>query len=150
MKVRTVVSRAAVGGVAVAASVVGVSTPALAFAPDSFSVCYSVSSRCDSGYTVGTINWLNRTAEVSGEVSDSGAGSITAIFEAFAASNKIDTQTRSTDDTATGPTASPRGFTFAIGDPNLVGGINRVRITLCKNYKTASQSCTSQDNHWRD
>lgn len=150
MKVRSVASRTAVCGVAVAASVAGMSAPALAYAPDNFSFCYSAASRCDGGSTTGTITWLNRTAEVSGQVSDNGAGSITAIFEAFAASTKIDTQTRSADDTATGPTASPRGFTFAIGDPNLVGGINRVRLTLCKNYKTTSESCTSQENHWRD
>lgn len=150
MKARNIAGRTAICGAAVAASVVGLSTPALAYAQDNFSVCYSVASHCDSGYTTGAITWFNRTAEVSGQVGDRGAGSMTAIFEAFADSTKVDTETRFTDDTAIGTTASPRGFTFTIGDPDLVGGINRVRITLCKNYQTASQSCTSQENHWRD
>jgi hypothetical protein len=149
VKARTITTRTAVCATAVAASVVGLSAPASAYDPDIFHRCVSEAISCD-GLTSGDITWLNRTAQVSGSVVDEGPGSITAIFEAFAGSTKIDTQTRTTDDASTGSSASPRGFSFAIGDPDLVGGINRIRITVCRNYQTANQGCSPQQNIWRD
>jgi hypothetical protein len=83
-------------------------------------------------WTIGTITWNNRTAYVSGDVfvgSDWDCGQ--AVFEAFAGSTKIEVQTR----TACW-TTYPEGyrhFGFNIGDPDLRGGINRIKITIC-NY----------------
>lgn len=87
----------------------------------------------ERGYTDGVIIWGNRTATVSGTVYDSkwnGEFSTIALFEAYAGANKIDIQRR----TASG--GGSRGFSFAIGDPDLVGGIDRVRITVCWAYGT--------------
>src|SRR5207253_2434081 len=94
-----------------------------------------------------SITWNNRTANVGGTIYDFNAGTTTAIFEAFAGSKKIDSQTRFVDDA--GSTGYARPIAFPIGDPNLVGGINRIKVTLCRNYNTASQYCNTPAQHSR-
>jgi len=131
----------AVCGIAVATSIVGMSMPAQA--ATGFLTCVD---SCAGG-TRGSITWFNRTANVSGSVFDSGYGTTTAIFEAFAGSTKIDVETRFADDQ--GSTGPNRSFSFTIGDTDLVGGIDRIRITVCKNYQTIAEYCSPQDNYWR-
>ena len=103
---------------------------------------------CDLGpgeYTTGTITWLNRTATLSGWVNHP-AGvdySTTAIFDAFAGATKIDTETR----TLRTPDPS-HPFSFTIGDPNLHGGIDRIRVTVCDN-ETTPPFCGAQENSLR-
>ncbi|WP_416901218.1 hypothetical protein [Micromonospora echinospora] len=110
-------------------------------AAQNFDVC--VGSACDLAYTQGTITWGNRTADVTGSVFDSGQGYTTAIFEAFAGSTKIDSETRTADDETS--LGSPRGFNFNIGDPDLVGGIDRIKITVC--ITDSTQWCGSPVNY---
>ena len=113
-------------------------------AADSFQVCSPI---CSLGDTGGSITWFNRTAGVTGDVTDVGAGSTTAIFEAYAGDRKIDTQTRTANDESS--LGSPRGFNFTIGDTNLVGGINRIKITVCFNFGTPIQRCGTPKNYSR-
>ena len=59
--------------------------------------------------------------------------------EAFAGATKIDTQSGSVTD-------GERSYNFTIGDPDLVGGINRIRITVCTPSPT---NCGAPLNVWR-
>lgn len=82
---------------------------------------------CLTAFTEGGITWFNRTAGVQGQVVDTAdPGSTTAIFEAFAGATKIDTETRTINN-------DERPFNFTIGDTDLVGGINRIKVTVCIN-----------------
>ncbi|MEU9508536.1 hypothetical protein AB0D32_19935 [Micromonospora sp. NPDC048170] len=136
-KIARVLSAAAL---ATAGSVGIAAAPAQA--AQSFDVC--VPGYCSWSYTQGAITWHNRTAGVTGSVVDVGPGSTTAFFEAFAGSTKIDSQTRTADDETS--LGSPRGFNFTIGDTDLVGGINRIKITVCFT-DSAGQSCSSPVNY---
>lgn len=103
---------------------------------------------CEGTSTSGSITWLNRTATLSSVTIFKPAGvdySATAIFDAFAGTTKIDTQTRTMRIT----TADRQDFpAFTIGDPNLVGGINRIRVQICENDLTPP-FCGVQQNFWR-
>jgi hypothetical protein len=80
------------------------------------------------GVTSGTITWFNRTARVTGSVQKGVfVTTTTAVFEAFAGSTKIESQTRTVNGSFPD---GIRGFDFVIGDTNLVGGINRIKITI--------------------
>ncbi|MFE0593833.1 hypothetical protein [Micromonospora echinospora] len=125
---------------AVAGSAVVTASPAQA--ATSFDVC-GPTNYCSLSYTFGTITWYNRTAGVTGSVVDVGPGNTTAYFEAFAGSTKIDSQTRTADDETS--LGSPRGFNFTIGDTNLVGGIDRIKITVCFTDSTGQQCGTPQN-----
>jgi hypothetical protein len=94
--------------------------------------------------TTGT-TWLNRTATLSGTVfKEEGVDySVTAIFDAFAGTTKVYTQTRTSR--GTDPTMS---IGFTIGDPNLVGGIDRIRLQICENDLTPP-FCGVQQKVWR-
>lgn len=102
---------------------------------------------CDSWAKGGAVVWDNRTAEVSGSVLDSSAYSnewVVVYFDAFAGDTKIDSTTRSVYN-------EERPFRFDIGDPTLVGGINRVRIQVCAIFpeKWPFKACGPQHNEWR-
>ncbi|MFJ8113166.1 hypothetical protein [Streptomyces sp. NPDC096132] len=86
----------------------------------------------------GTITWYNRTAGMQGYVQDFLYGhSTTAVFEAFAGSVKIDSETRTANNES--DLGYFRHFDFTIGDTDLVGGIDRVKITVCHDYGTSQQ-----------
>lgn len=70
-----------------------------------------------------------------------------ALFEAYAGNAKVDTETRSANDES--DLGSVRTFGFTIGDPDLVGGINRIRVTVCRNYQTSSQLCGAPGQYYR-
>jgi hypothetical protein len=122
----------------------GLGTPAYA-AGQHFRTC--LTDELCVGWTEGNITWYNRTANIAGGVFDLAPGTTTAIFDAFAGSNKIDTQVRSADDEGSTGVFGP--INFAIGDPDLAGGINRIRITVCRYYATPAQYCSPQDNYSR-
>ena len=111
------------------AALIGPAAPAQAAPVSNFYVCHTIF--CDD-YAYGTITWYNRTAYVSGDVWTSGAylsyvDSTQVVFEAYAGSTKIESQTR----TVSYPPDTYRHFGFTIGDPDLVGGIDRIKITVC-------------------
>ena len=118
--------RRAVATAAVAAGVAGGG----AVAPAAATVQYAV----DTFYTCmpetclvrveGTVTWHNRTATITGKVTNGLGGSATGTFIAYAGTTTIDRTTR----TASGVSTTP--FSFVIGDPDLVGGINKVRIVI--------------------
>ncbi|MFG1626799.1 hypothetical protein [Kribbella sp. NPDC049227] len=111
----------------------------------SFQAC--VQDSCEGTWTAGSITWLNRTATLSSVTIFKPEGvdySATVIFDAFAGTTKIDTQTRTMR-----TSADRQDFpAFTIGDPNLVGGINRIRVQLCEN-DTTPPFCGIQQNFWR-
>ncbi|MGW1564307.1 hypothetical protein ACWCQ1_48890 [Streptomyces sp. NPDC002144] len=102
---------------------------------------------CD-GATEGTITWYNRTANLLGDVYDfGGTYGTTAIFEAFAGSVKIDSETRTANEDS--DLGFDRHFNFTIGDTDLVGGIDRIKITLCRDYGGPHQLCARPVNYSR-
>ncbi|MDO0937029.1 hypothetical protein QQY66_36920 [Streptomyces sp. DG2A-72] len=131
---------AACGALAITAS------PAAASSKQDFDVCaYTCSS--NSGFTYGTITWYNRTAGITGSVWDNGYKDVptVAYFEAYAGSVKIDSETRTANtDTDLG---AVRGFNFTIGDTNLVGGIDRIKITACEVYSATQRLCSASVNY---
>jgi hypothetical protein len=105
--------------------------PANAFTPDSFYLCdgWHTGSDCDA-------NGMDFT---------------TAFFEAYAGSTEIDSTTRTANRNS--PSfGSPRPYTFVIGNPDLVGGINRIKITVCwVNTSLEAYYCTTPPvNFMRD
>ncbi|WP_158641307.1 hypothetical protein [Amycolatopsis eburnea] len=90
---------------------------------DTFDLC---ATNCGVGGTWGGVVWGNRTAELQGTMYDSGGVGTTVYFEAYAGSVKIDGTTRST------PADSASPFHFTIGDPDLVGGFDRLKIQVCQ------------------
>ncbi|MBM7787968.1 hypothetical protein [Tenggerimyces flavus] len=109
------------------------SAASVQWATDPFpEVCASpVDPACDAGAGDGYIKWGNRTAGIKGYVWDfdeDPADYTKVYFDAFAGSTKVDSDFR----TANGQ-YRPFGE-FPIGDPNLVGGIDRVRIQVCSHF----------------
>lgn len=98
------------------------------------------------GYTNGTITWYNRTAMVRGSVIDREDfyGRAVAYFEAYDGSTKIESTTRTAD--YTGDLGAVRDFNFTIGDTDRVGGIDRIKITVCQEIGTF-KSCSSPENY---
>ncbi|KOX12074.1 hypothetical protein ADK67_47650 [Saccharothrix sp. NRRL B-16348] len=113
-----------------------------AWADDFFSLCVPDDAGC-YGYTHGWIVWGNRTASISGTVANEYAsGFVTAYFEAYAGSTKIDSDTRSVS-------SGTRGFPITLGNPDLVGGFDRTKVTVCW-HGTEYQVCSRPQHHWRD
>lgn len=121
---RAAATAAVTAGIAAGGAVV----PAAAnvqYAVDSFRTCMDWDTV--GGCVVraeGTVTWHNRTATITGNVINGHGASATAFFRAYAGSTKIDQTTR----TASGVSTTP--FSFVIGDPNLVGGINKITISI--------------------
>jgi hypothetical protein len=106
-----------------------------------------------TGYASGQITWYNRTAHVGGYVQAAPLDtpctdnrSTTVIFEAYAGTRKIDSQTRTVNHRVA---ENYRDYGFVIGDSDLVGGINRVKITLCDNYLDFSMTCGDPQHVYR-
>jgi hypothetical protein len=98
---------------------------------------------------VGYITWGQRTADIQGYIDNTYGippwdGSATAYFDAFAGTTKVDSETR---------TAQVGSFQypihFSIGDPNRVGGIDRIRTQICVQSPT-TRTCSDQWNDIRD
>ncbi|WP_406052209.1 hypothetical protein [Kribbella sp. NBC_00889] len=120
---RNLLRRAATtAAVAAAVAAGGAAVPAEAaaqYAPDHFKVCIYWGTICKV-YVEGDIVWGNRTATITGNVVNTYGGSATAIFRSYAGLTYVDTDTR----TASGVHTTP--FSLVSGDPNLVGGINKI------------------------
>jgi hypothetical protein len=109
-----------------------------------FQVC--VDENCETDIAVGDIAWLNRTATISGWVGHGALDatwSATVVFDAFAGTTKVDTQTRTVR-----PPDRTLNYGFTIGDPNLVGGIDRIRIQVIS-YYPGGPFYSPQQNYWR-
>ena len=132
MKIRKHLWTIATGSVAAAAAVLGIQAPALAAWPADDYHCVVIADY-PSELAEGTVSWGNRTASISGYVADTGgtATTTTVIFEAYAGSNKIDSQTRTANENSS--LGEFRQYGFSIGDPNLAGGIDRMKITVRAN-----------------
>jgi hypothetical protein len=137
-----VAARDEIAGTAMATSVTGLTGSSSS--TTQFSVCgksASGATDCGSSRTWGEIIWGNRTAQIDGGVADAGAGSTTARFVAYAGKTLVESTTRTADDSGT---PNPALFKFTIGNPNLVGGINRIQITACKGTR-----CGTPENYSR-
>jgi hypothetical protein len=111
------------------------------FAPDEFRVC--VDQACSMSVR-GDITWGQRTASVTGAVVNKRPGVMASVhWDAFANSTKID----STTTYVLNPEqATVVPIDFTLGNPNLVGGINRIRIQICD----SPTHCSVQWNEIRD
>jgi hypothetical protein len=86
----------------------------------------------------GWIIWGTRTATVGGSVLDSAANQQTTVFfDAFQGTVKIDSETR----TAKVSDHAAVSFNFEIGNPGTPGGIDRIRIQICKKAVGGAQIC---------
>jgi hypothetical protein len=101
---------------------------------------YECSDNCD-GFARGGVVWGNRTAQIQGSV-QSYRDTTTVYFDAFAGSTKVDSETRS----SSGPEVS---YNFTIGDPDLPGGVDRIRVQVCTPLG-ADRGCGVQFNMIRD
>jgi hypothetical protein len=132
--------------VAAATLVVGAASASAApsgatWAVDSYSVCADPDCYV---LTYGTVVWANRTATVDGTVSDLTSSGIASVhFDAFASTTKVDSETI---DYVLKPGEE---YTFVIGDPNRVGGIDRVRVQVCWR-DSRSRECGPQVNMSRN
>lgn len=128
----------------VGTAVVGQAGPAQAAYPTRNFQVNGLYDLPDNGSTDGTITWYNRTANVKGAIwSSYTAASVTVHFDAFAGSNLIDPQTRTYGG---GPLNGYKPFNFPIGDSDLPGGINRIRITVCADGVCGGQANYSKPN----
>jgi hypothetical protein len=111
------------------------------FAEDSFYIC--VDQACSMSVS-GGITWGQRTADVYGFVINKRPGVMASVhYDAFANSTKIDSTTTYVLDYTQSTLVD---FDFNIGNPNLVGGINRIRIQICD----SPTHCSVQWNEIRD
>jgi hypothetical protein len=138
-------------GIAVLAAAAGLlglgSGTATAAEVDPWPIVCSSNVGCTSWAKGGAVVWFNRTAEVSGTVRDSSVSQyewVTVYFDAFAGSTKVDSDTRTARN-------EDLPFRFPIGDPDLVGGIDRVRIQVCAHFPATwpFKECGPQHNEWR-
>ena len=145
-----ITKRRAARGLSVASALVGVlalgavpvaSASAGGWANDPFSMC---SSTCAKGAAKGTIVWGNRTANVNGSVTDApGELHTTVKFDAYAGNTLVDHETRSA-------TSTTKSYNFPIGDPDLVGGVNRILIEVCTTSTFGVESCNGPTEERRD
>lgn len=126
-----------------AAVLFGLVAPAHAYPITTWIHCHESGVSCSTssyGYADGSFTWYNRTAYVSGDVHrknatfvsnpDGSIGQVQGVqvaFEAYAPGGiKVDTQTRTVN-----PPDSSLHYGFTIGDTNLAGGIERIKVTIC-------------------
>ncbi|MDT7784102.1 MAG: hypothetical protein QOF58_2521 [Pseudonocardiales bacterium] len=100
-----------------------------AYADDHFTVCVP-GYDCRLVYIRGEIKWGNRTAMMYVTFRNSIGGSLSGHFTGYAGSNKIDSHVSYSSDN------------FSIGDPNLVGGINRIKTQACISGTEGQFVCT--------
>ena len=99
--------------------------------------------------TSGGVVWGNRTVEVQGRVDrkDFITDAATVYIEGYAGATKIDSEVRST-----GFFRDTLPFHFFIGDTNLPGGIDRIKLQLCLDNDQGQHvgGCTKPVNLQRD
>ncbi|GLW30173.1 hypothetical protein [Actinoplanes regularis] len=149
LRISKVVSRAVAAagvGVALAASAT-IPAQAATYEPDNFYVCSYYG--CGYGATEGTLTWYDRTVNAKGYVGDYRyLSNITVIFEAYQGSVKVGTpQTRTANNESS--LGEIRDFNLTLGDTDLSGGVDRVKVTLCNDYQTANQVCAPVKNYYR-
>jgi hypothetical protein len=139
---RTAVAAAALALPLVLAGQAGASTTA--FPNDTWNISDDV---IVEGVSVGGVIWHNRTATLQGYVEDLDTElthSTRVYFTAYAGSTKVD---------GDGRTASPGNrvpFNFPIGDPDLVGGFDRLSIQVCRLEVDGPHFCSPGINLHRD
>lgn len=140
--------RRGIAVLAAAAAMVGVGSGAASAAEvDPWPLVCSSNVGCTTWAKGGAVVWGNRTAEVSGTLHDGSSSDYewaTIYIDAFAGSTKIDSTTRTANDV-------DRPFRFFVGDPDLVGGIDRVRIQVCAHFPATwpFKECGPQHNEFR-
>jgi hypothetical protein len=101
----------------------------------------------DNGDTAGDIVWNNRTATIVNAYLVHPANATwytTATYDGMAGTTKVDSAAGSV-----GPNVRVINFPpFAVGDPNRVGGIDRIRITVCSRID-GYPACGNQYSFWR-
>jgi hypothetical protein len=96
---------------------------------------YDVTEIAEQGIAIGGIIWGNRTSTIQGYVQDYGGSfSTTVYFTAYAGATKID------GDTRTAGAGAKVSYNFGIGNPDLVGGFDRLKIQVCQSH--ASETCS--------
>ncbi|GHG03028.1 hypothetical protein GCM10017567_18050 [Amycolatopsis bullii] len=131
---------AAVAVPAVWAGPAGASTTA--FPNDSWDISTDVSPL---GLSSGGAVWSNRSAVLQGSVQDFGGDHSTRVyFTAYAGSTKVDGDGRTAGPGETVP------FKFSIGDPDRVGGFDRLSIQVCELGAGGPQLCSPGINLHRD
>lgn len=97
------------------------------------------------GVSVGGAIWSNRSATLQGYVEDLGGSFSTRVyFTAYSGAEKVD---------GDGRTAGPGQkvpFNFPIGDPDRVGGFDRLSIQVCELGADGPQFCSPGINLHRD
>lgn len=89
---------------------------------------WDVSSVGYEAHSVGAVVWANRTATLQGHIQDDGGiVSSTVFFTAYAGDTKVDSDTR------TAHPGQDRSFSdVTLGDPDLIGGFDRLKIQVCE------------------
>lgn len=105
-----------------------------------FMIC-DVPTCPEPSYVSGWITWYARTVHISGRVSSAITPKtrwLQARFQAYAGGHQVGaTQTR----TAMASNGWGLDFAFDMGDPNLVGGVTMIRVTLCSPTSTGTTGC---------
>jgi hypothetical protein len=138
--------RAAVAALVMISVVGGLPGPARAAWPTTpFEVCWD-STLCAS-YAEGDIAWYNRTAGIAGTLVGPAPDPewliVRARFDAYKGTKKID------EDWVDSAIPYSHWSRFVIGDTNLVGGINRIKITVCVLWPDIGWTCGSPKNYYR-
>ena len=132
---------AAAAGVVLTAGPAAASTDAT-WPNDTFTICdYRPGTTICDGATIGGIIWGNRTSTLQGRLIDHGGAGTTVYFDAFAGSTKVDSDHRNSGAYGDIP------YNFTIGNPDLAGGFDRLRIQVCR---TGTTQCSVQINVHRD
>lgn len=124
-----------------AAGIASAGPSSAAWTNDTYSVC-SASCLFDGGASGGVI-WGNRTSTVQGSVSSYFGNPTTVHFDAFAGSTKVDSETRTTS-------SAGLSYNFTIGNPDLPGGVDRIRVQVCTTHADGARACGDQFNMIRD
>jgi uncharacterized membrane protein len=145
---RTIRSVSAVSALTTALALVAVTAPSAtadsntsqAWANDTYAVC---SSSCMLGEASGGVIWGNRTSTVQGSVSSYFGYLTTVYFDAFAGPTKVDSDHRDT--------FGMTSYHFTIGNPDLPGGVDRIRVQVCTTFSDGTRECNpAQENLIRD
>lgn len=133
--------------VAAIGAVVGVQAPAFAYPTTPFAVC-GYTADCDV-VTWGEFTWYNRTTNIDGSMVGCLPGSDPylkhwAVFESFRGSKKIDSKNVPVNNCG-----QVIDFVMTIGDTNLVGGIDRIKVTVCSGFALNSWTCGSSISYFK-
>jgi hypothetical protein len=104
--------------------------------------------------TDGSFTWYSRVTTVAGDVwmvdpvmtgEEKPVRITQVVFDAYQGATRVDSEARSTVFAD-----APKSFRFDIGDPNLPGGIDRIKITICGYYDSSERLwCNTPVNYQR-